>query len=83
MTTTPADGTPADTIPEWMAGVAKSARRTGLPSAVLADAMRNRGEDPRDETLWQARLDQLDIVLFGKPAREIRPYPGERQEPAS
>ena len=38
-------------VPGWVSALTDSVRATGLPSAVLADAMRARGEDPRDETL--------------------------------
>lgn len=59
------------TVPEWISALTNKARKTGLPSAILADAMRARGEDPRDDLLWQERTDQLDIALFGRPVREL------------
>lgn len=55
--------------PDWMEKAAKSARKTGLPSAILADYMRLHGEDPRDETLWNLRIDALDMILFGRKIR--------------
>lgn len=60
--------------PAWMADLAERVRaaKIPMPTAQLADAMRERGEDPRDEALWRVRIDQLDTVLFGRPARELR-----------
>jgi hypothetical protein len=53
--------------PPWMPVLAQLVREVKLPAAQLADAMRNAGEDPRDEVLWSIRIDQLDIALFGCP----------------
>jgi hypothetical protein len=67
---TAGDGTPA-----WIAPLADRVREVKLPTAQLADAMRDHGEDPRDDTLWAARIGQLDMALFGGPARELRRPP--------
>jgi hypothetical protein len=53
--------------PEWITELAGRVREVKLPTAQLADAMRDRGEDPRDEALWAVRIGQLDKVLFGGP----------------
>lgn len=65
------DGTDRETHPAWMPGLAESIRasRASLPSAMLADAMCQHGEDPRNDGLWHLRLDQLDGLLFGKAVR--------------
>lgn len=59
----------AVSVPGWGAALTDSVRASGLPSAVLAAAMRARGEDPRDEALWRLRLD---TALFGAPVCELR-----------
>ena len=59
-------------IPKWITNLTSAVRKSGLPSAVLADAMRKRGEDPRDKELWNIRIRQLDIALFGCPVEELR-----------
>jgi hypothetical protein len=82
----PVDTTPASTAPEWMEGLAERVRVVMLPTAQLADAMRARREDPRDEALWRTRIDQLDTVLFGRPVRQLHDQPEHpsqgAQEPA-
>lgn len=65
-------GADAVSVPDWVAALTGSVRESGLPSAVLADAMRARGENPADEALWRERIDQLDVALFGAPVRELR-----------
>lgn len=60
------------TVPAWLPDLAARVRVVKLPTAQLTDAIRNHGEDPHDEALWQVRLGQRDILLFGCPARELR-----------
>ena len=62
MTTTPVQ----QGVPAWIPELAERIRadRASLPSAMLADAMRERGEDPRDNGLFRLRLGQLDGLLF-------------------
>jgi hypothetical protein len=59
--------TETETAPEWMRDLAESikASQASLPAAMLADAMRQRGEYPADPDLWRLRLRQLDGFLFG------------------
>jgi hypothetical protein len=55
------------TVLGWIEPLAVRVRRVKMPTAQLADAMRERGEDPRDGALWAIRIGQLDAVLFGAP----------------
>jgi hypothetical protein len=66
--------------PGWLPALAERVHVVKMPTAQLADAMRQHGEDPRDETLWAIRIDQLDIALFGCPARKLKNEPGNEKD---